>query len=401
MIRLMSMAALTALLCCFGASTGWTLTSEEERLLGCGCEDARLREYLPFTRRYAASGLVRGSLAEAASESGVPPAAMVEALDALAARIDLERELREGDRFYIRYERSFTAAGDPVGVGRVLWAELDTHARGKVAIHRFQPHQTVGDRFWLSTGESAAPPRIRLPLENVVVSSGFGMRPDPFGQLLIGRVPRPPAAYPIANPRAVGRPPAGSLQPAARLAGGPRAQARPSLYRATSVSGPTPLGLKLGMLPRGAGARSNSSSSMVMHQGIDLVAEQGTPVRAAGDGVVVGAEVKSGYGNWIEIAHEPGAPAPELATVYGHLSAFASGIVPGARVKQGDVIGFVGSTGHSTGPHLHFEIREHGQPVDPMNSAALRREQLRGDELLRFRKEVDRNLRTPDHDGPA
>jgi murein DD-endopeptidase MepM/ murein hydrolase activator NlpD len=131
---------------------------------------------------------------------------------------------------------------------------------------------------------------------------------------------------------------------------------------------------------------------MVMHEGVDLVAEHGTPVHAAGDGVVLGAEPRGGYGNWIEIEHEPGARAPKLATVYGHLSGFAPGIEPGVRVKQGDVIGYVGSTGRSTGPHLHFEILENGRPTDPVSSLALRREQLRGEELLRFRKRVDLDL---------
>ena len=113
---------------------------------------------------------------------------------------------------------------------------------------------------------------------------------------------------------------------------------------------------------------------------------------------MLGAELKGGYGNWIEIEHVPGAKAPELATVYCHLSGFAPGIVPGVRVKQGDVIGFVGSTGRSTGPHLHFEILEDGRPTNPMSSLALRREQLRGDELLRFKKQVDRDLQEREQD---
>lgn len=398
MNRLLSMAALAALLWWSGAApAAWAVSPEEARLLGCGCDDARRREHLPFTRRYSASGLVRGSLAEAATEGGIPAAAMVEALDALAAGIDLKRDLRDGDRFHVRYELSFSAAGDPIEVGRVLWAALETQARGKVSIHRFRPGQSTGESFWLSTGESAATPRLRLPLENVLVSSGFGLRADPFAQPSIGSAPRLPATSPVINPRAVTRPPVVAAQAGPRAAGGPRAPANPHIYRTTNVNAPTPLGQKLGLglAPRLPVARSYPSfgAPSVMHEGVDLVAEHGTPIHAAGDGVVLGAEPKGGYGNWIEIEHAPGAIAPELATVYGHLSGFAPGIMPGVRVKQGDVIGFVGSTGRSTGPHLHFEIIQSGRPTNPMDSPALRREQLQGDDLLRFKKQVDRDLR--------
>ncbi len=335
---------------------------------------------------------MRGSLAEAAAEGGVPAAAMVEALDALAAGIDLNRDLHDGDRFYVRYERSFTAAGSPIEVGRVLWVELDTQARGKVSIHRFQPRQSAGDRFWLSTGENTAAPRIRLPLDNVLVSSGFGMRTDPFEQPSSGGASRLPTAFPIAGPRAVSKPRVAAPQAATRPAGGPQAQSKPRINLPANTNAPTPLGLKMGLAPRAPAAGRSFSAPMAMHEGVDLAAELGTPIRAAGDGVVLGAELKGGYGNWIEIEHAAGAKAPELATVYGHLSGFAPGIVPGTRVKQGDVIGFVGSTGRSTGPHLHFEILENGRPTNPMGSLALRREQLRGEELLLFKKQVDRDL---------
>src|SRR5205807_805555 len=96
------------------------------------------QSYMPFARSFAASGVVSGSLADSAAKAGVPAAALVEALAALRTGIDLERELRDGDRFYVRYERSFTAAGAPVGIGKVLWAELRTEAKGTVAIHRFR-----------------------------------------------------------------------------------------------------------------------------------------------------------------------------------------------------------------------------------------------------------------------
>ncbi len=96
-----------------------------------------------------------------------------------------------------------------------------------------------------------------------------------------------------------------------------------------------------------------------VHRGVDLSAGMGQPIRAAGDGVVAIAEVRGGYGNCIVIDHGNG-----LATLYGHQSAFA--VAAGDQVRRGDVIGAVGSTGVSTGPHLHFEVRIYGDAVDPV-----------------------------------
>lgn len=110
------------------------------------------------------------------------------------------------------------------------------------------------------------------------------------------------------------------------------------------------------------------------------MAPLGTAVHAAGDGIVLGAEPRGGYGNWIEIEHEGG-----LSTVYGHLVSYAPGIEPGVRVGRGDVIGYVGTTGRTTGPHVHFELRADGRPVDPMSNAAFKRPVLRGSDLERFR----------------
>jgi murein DD-endopeptidase MepM/ murein hydrolase activator NlpD len=96
-----------------------------------------------------------------------------------------------------------------------------------------------------------------------------------------------------------------------------------------------------------------------MHTGIDFGASAGTPIRAAADGVVVSAGPLGGYGNATVIDHGNG-----LATLYGHQSSIA--VSPGQRVSRGQVIGYVGCTGLCTGPHLHFEVRVRGTPVDPM-----------------------------------
>ena len=96
------------------------------------------------------------------------------------------------------------------------------------------------------------------------------------------------------------------------------------------------------------------------HKGVDYAAPVGTPVRAAGDGVIRFAGVMGGYGNLLEIQH-----THSITTVYGHLSRFARGMHPGARVTQGTVIAYVGMTGLATGPHLHYEYRVNGVFKNP------------------------------------
>jgi murein DD-endopeptidase MepM/ murein hydrolase activator NlpD len=96
------------------------------------------------------------------------------------------------------------------------------------------------------------------------------------------------------------------------------------------------------------------------HQGIDYAAGYGTPARATADGIVSKAGREGGYGNLVELRHANG-----IRTRYGHLSAFGKGIYVGARVKQGDWVGYVGSTGLSTGPHLHYEFIVNGRPTNP------------------------------------
>lgn len=122
-----------------------------------------------------------------------------------------------------------------------------------------------------------------------------------------------------------------------------------------------------------------------MHQGIDFGAGAGTPVYAAGDGVVVEARVWGGYGNWLRIRHPGG-----WETGYGHLSAYATGMHPGQTVRQGQVVAYVGSTGASTGPHLHFETWKDGGRVDPRGVRVPRGRALEGVELAAFRAQRGR-----------
>jgi len=122
-----------------------------------------------------------------------------------------------------------------------------------------------------------------------------------------------------------------------------------------------------------------------MHTGVDWATPYGTPIFASGNGVVEKAEWEGGYGKYVRIKHNNG-----YETAYGHMSAFAKGMEPGKRVRQGQVIGFVGSTGQSTGAHVHYEILVNGRFVDPMRIKLPRGRSLEGPLLTGFEKERDR-----------
>lgn len=120
-----------------------------------------------------------------------------------------------------------------------------------------------------------------------------------------------------------------------------------------------------------------------MHRGVDFAAPTGTPIYAAGSGRLARVGRYGGYGNYVRIEHGDG-----YATAYAHLSRFADGMRSGRRVDQGEVIGYVGSTGRSTGPHLHFEVLVNGEQVDPLEVAQPPAESLEGAQLAAFRREV-------------
>jgi len=117
-----------------------------------------------------------------------------------------------------------------------------------------------------------------------------------------------------------------------------------------------------------------------MHKGIDFAAPKGTPVYAGGNGVVEIAGVNGAYGKYIRIRHNN-----EYKTAYAHLNVFKKGITKGVRVNQGDVIGYVGSTGSSTGPHLHYEIIYQNKQINPLTLKLPSGKILKGKELERFK----------------
>ena len=115
------------------------------------------------------------------------------------------------------------------------------------------------------------------------------------------------------------------------------------------------------------------------HKGVDFAAANGTPIRASGDGVIDFAGVQGGYGNFVLIKHWA-----NYTTAYAHLSRFAPGLRRGSSVKQGDVIGYVGSTGWSTGAHLHYEFRVGNEARDPMGLKMIAQQPLSPSEMARF-----------------
>jgi len=118
------------------------------------------------------------------------------------------------------------------------------------------------------------------------------------------------------------------------------------------------------------------------HTGVDWANRIGTPIVSAGNGTVIKAEWDSGYGRRIEVQHTNG-----YVTAYSHLSGFGKGVSPGTRVKQGQVIGYLGNTGLSTGPHLHYEVIINGSFVDPLKIRLPRGRELEGRSLADFKRQ--------------
>lgn len=120
-----------------------------------------------------------------------------------------------------------------------------------------------------------------------------------------------------------------------------------------------------------------------LHKGVDYAAPKGTPIHAAGDGVIVFRGVKHGYGNFVIVKHNG-----TYSTAYGHMSRFAKGESVGTRVHQGEVIGYVGMTGLATGPHLHYEVRIHGDPENPLAITMPKPEPLTGKQMAEFKAQT-------------
>ena len=117
------------------------------------------------------------------------------------------------------------------------------------------------------------------------------------------------------------------------------------------------------------------------HLGIDYAARSGTPIVAAYSGRIIHSGWMGGYGKVVKIRHIDG-----YETRYAHMKSIRRGIRRGTYVKKGKVIGYVGSTGRSTGPHLHFELRKHGRAINPLTSVRVSTNELKGSERIKFLK---------------
>ena len=138
-------------------------------------------------------------------------------------------------------------------------------------------------------------------------------------------------------------------------------------------------------LSSGFGMRKHPISGYnKMHKGVDFAAPTGTPIYAGGNGVIEFAGNNGGYGKYIRIRHNN-----EYKTAYAHLSGYKKGLGVGSRVNQGDVIGYVGSTGISTGPHLHYEIIFQNKQINPLKLKLPSGKILKGQELERFVSEMN------------
>jgi len=122
-----------------------------------------------------------------------------------------------------------------------------------------------------------------------------------------------------------------------------------------------------------------------MHKGVDFAAPRGTPIYAAGNGTVTYAARKGSFGNYVRIRHND-----TYSTAYAHMKGFARGVRKGTRVSQGQVIGYVGTTGRSTGPHLHYEILKNNRQANPLRIKMPSGNKLKGDQLAKFLTTKDR-----------
>jgi len=235
------------------------------------------------TRLVMKSGVIRSTLFAAADASGVPDRVARQLTDIFGGDIDFYHDLRRGDRFTVVYKMRYWK-GQPVRSGRVLAAEFVN--RGKTYRALYYEGANGKGGYYAPDGKSLQKAFLRAPLDYTRVSSGFGMRLDPY------------------------------------------------LHKWRK------------------------------HEGVDFAAPLGTHVFAAAGGVVKFAGRERGYGNVIILRHWG-----PYSTLYAHLRRFARGIHRGVRVKQGEVIGYVGDTGWSTGPHLHYEFLIGGRPRNPLTVA--------------------------------
>jgi murein DD-endopeptidase MepM/ murein hydrolase activator NlpD len=264
------------------------------------------------TRVIAVSGEIRSSLFAATDALHIPDAVAMQLVELFSTEIDFHKDLRKNDRFTVVYEALYDR-GEPAGAGRVLSAEFVNQGR-------------TLNVMWFETDPGAAAqaaPRVS-PKANQGASEDAAATSATFR-----------GGYFTLDGRDIRK-----------------AFLRSPLEFSRVSSGFTD-------------ARYNPYlNNWAAHKGVDFVAPIGTKIKATADGMVEFAGVQSGYGNVVILKHHN-----KYTTLYAHMSEFAKGLNQGDRVQQGDVIGFVGMTGFTTGPHVHFEFRIDGVHHDPQSVA--------------------------------
>jgi murein DD-endopeptidase MepM/ murein hydrolase activator NlpD len=249
------------------------------------------------------AGSVSSSLAEAASNAGMPANVLAELIEAFSYDVDFQREIQPGDRFVVLYDRLVDgASGRTVGTSDIIYAAMELSGH-RLQLYRYTPPGGEPD-FYTADGSSVRKALLRTPVDGARISSTFGVRHHPI----------------------------------------------------------------LGYTR--------------MHKGVDFAVPKGTPIMAAGAGIVAMARREGGYGNIVVLRN-----AGPYSTAYAHMSRFAKGIRPGVHVHQGEVIGYVGATGLATGPHLHYEVRIDDRPVNPLSVHLPAAHKLKGQQLVAFRAE--------------
>ena len=251
-----------------------------------------------------ASGEITNSLFGTASSLGIPNQVISEIVSAFSYDVDFQRDIHEGDKLSVVYERYYDNNGNYARDGKPLYMSLNI---GGEELRLYYYDNGNSADYYNEKGESVRKELLKTPINAARISSGFGMRKHPV------------------------------------------------------------LGYNK------------------MHKGVDFAAPIGTPIYAAGDGVIEESGRKGSYGNYVRVKH-----GNSYSTAYAHCSKIAKGVRPGTRVKQGQIVAYVGATGRSTAPHLHFEVLKDGKHINPLNVKFASNLKLPGGDMKKFKQLVSR-----------
>lgn len=250
------------------------------------------------------------------------------------------------ERINGRVERTFYASAQKAGVPQVIISQITNALSGEID---FRSNMHKGDTFDIIYEKKVTPTGLELEINKQLLFIGVQMGKKSVYRYLYTDRSGTPAFY---NPQ------------------GQRGQkflAKRPLKAITRLS--SPYGWR----------RHPTLMYRVFHKGVDLACPKGTPIYAAADGIVTHIGRKGAYGKYIRIKHADG-----YETAYAHLNGYRQNLKNGSRVKNGEVIGYVGATGRATGPHLHFEVWKGGKTTNPFDNHQIGGKQLQGFELEQF-----------------